>query len=101
MTDLFGVQAPERVEAGELFEGTPRGLRLVLAELREKATRAEVSARLHPRDRNLARRAAAAQREYLQMRDYTRSMTAEEIAAERLASGDGVPLPLDNRELFG
>jgi hypothetical protein len=100
MTDLFGVQEPERVQLGELFEDVPQGLRQALAELREASARAEVSSRLRPRDRRLQQRAAAAKREYLQMRDHARSITAEEIAAERIASGDGVPLPTDNRELF-
>jgi hypothetical protein len=100
VTDLFGTADPGESIPGDLFEGMNQGMREALAQLREKAHAAERAARLRPDDRDLQRRAARTRREYLQLRDHARNITAEELAAERIAAGDSVPLPADNRELF-
>jgi hypothetical protein len=100
MPDLFGTADPGESIPGDLFEGTNQGMREALAQLREKAHQAETAARLRPDDPDLQRRAARTRHEYLQLRDHARNITAEELAAERMAAGDGAALPTDNRELF-
>lgn len=98
--DLFGNATAEHFENADLFEGR-KGLLIELAERREKAARAEMSARLRPDDSVLQQRAARALAEYLKLRDYCRRMSAEEIANFRRAEGQAEQLPDDNEELFG
>lgn len=100
MTDLFGNLEPERVEAGDLFEGAPRGLSLLLAEKRETLRLRKRDAQLRPDDEGARRRLAVAEREYLQFRDFGRRMSAAEVSAALVASGEAALLPDDNRELF-
>lgn len=97
MVDLFGNVEPGAYAPGELFGGTPSTAQAV-GELRERMHQAERVARLRPDDAQLQRRAASARRDYLQARDYARSITAAELAAERAAT-PAEPAPTDNAEL--
>lgn len=87
MTDLFGNADPGAYIPGDLFEGAPRSTVAAVADLRETWQRAERASQLRPDDEHLARRAAQARRDWLQVRDYARSMSAAEVAADRAASG--------------
>lgn len=99
MTDMFGRTSPAAFVEGELFGAPPR-LAEELARLREAAVRAEQTARLRPEDAELKRSAARARKAYLALRDHARTVSAEEVAAERAAEARAPSKPDDTRDLW-